>query len=233
MARQIEAPITEIDGSAIGGTVTTHPSFAQISASRVSGMTNLYGSDFKHQNYITIRIAPSMLRRTLSNDWPSASVDTLIEVELSEAQWATFVSSLNVGGGPQCTLRRYNGKAIPGLPEPESREQQFKGEATSRMQKAIDDIEELRQEINASKLSQKDKNVLLSKASSIHGNISGNIAFVLDQFGEHMEKTVEKAKIEVNAYAANTLMRAGLDAISSGKALELSYVDQSKDHEQT
>jgi hypothetical protein len=35
-------------------TVTTHPAYAQIGVSRVTGQASLYGSDFKHHNFMTI-----------------------------------------------------------------------------------------------------------------------------------------------------------------------------------
>src|SRR3546814_2680674 len=53
-------------------TTTTHPAFAQISASRVTGLANLYGSDFAHQSYVRIRVNPSEMHRSLANDWPHA-----------------------------------------------------------------------------------------------------------------------------------------------------------------
>jgi len=83
--------------------VEQHPAYAQIGANRVSGGAYLYGSDFKHQHYITIQIHDSELHRQLSGD-RAHSKRRLIEIAMSEAQWATFVSSLNQGGGVQCTL---------------------------------------------------------------------------------------------------------------------------------
>lgn len=35
---------------------TRHPAYGQISASRVSGERVLYGSDFRHRNFVQIRI---------------------------------------------------------------------------------------------------------------------------------------------------------------------------------
>jgi hypothetical protein len=85
---------------------TTHPAFGQIGASRVSGHIQLYDSDFHHNAYMTISIRRSELHRSLNRDWHYGR-DELIEVALSEAQWATFVSAPNIGSGcraPSSTL---------------------------------------------------------------------------------------------------------------------------------
>ena len=129
MTTAYENPVTVTEDShgSRDATRTTHPAFAQITASRVSGHSILYGSDFDHNHYVTISISRSELCRNLSNDWYH-SREELIEVALSEAQWATFVSSMNQGSGVACTLQHFNGKMIPQLPETVNRKAQFNGD---------------------------------------------------------------------------------------------------------
>jgi len=198
--------------------VASHPAFAQIGASRVSsgGGTRLYGSDFAHQNYVRIRIGKSVLHRSLANDNPYGMNQSYIEVDLSEAQWATFVSSMNVGFGVQCTLRYLDNEEIPGIAAPEeNREKQFKREAKERADRALAQIDLLAAEIDALKVSEKQKAALKSRLVNARMQLTSNIPFVLEQFGEHMERTVEKAKTEVNAYVLNTIQRAGLQALGN------------------
>lgn len=224
--RKVQAPTITEDGSSIGGQLIEHPAFAQISAHRISGRSNLYGSDFSHHHSIRISIAPSKVRRTLSNDWAHASLDEYIEVELSEAQWAHFVSSLNCGSGTQCTLRHLNRETIPELPDPVSRKDQFKNEAKEVCAEALAAIRDLHEAIKDTSLSNKAKEALTKKAYAIEARLTSSLPFVLDQFGEHMEETVEKAKVEINAYATNAVMRAGIDALggSNGTVPMLSLV---------
>lgn len=217
MARKTQEPEVTQETGPMEGRRYKHPAYAQIGASRVSGAAVLYGSDFKHQNFVRISIAKSELVRNLSNDWAFASSVPYIEIDLSEAQWATFVSSMNVGSGTKCTVRQLGGEIIPGLPDPESRKDQFHGEAGDMMAEALAELAALRAEVVESKMSQKQKDAILSKAQSVQQHITGNLAFVLDQFGEHMERTVEKAKIEINAYATNAVMHAGLNALTGGE----------------
>jgi len=215
--RMIEEPITVENDSYFGGTTTTHPSYAQIGASRVQGGAILYGSDFQHQNYITIRIASSKLNRSLSRDWHSESTMPYIEVALSEAQWATFVSSMNQGSGTCCTMTGFNGQWINGLPPNKSRKEQYRMEADQNLIDARKNLAKLAEAIESSKLSKREKEEMISLANKSSREISSSMDFVMKQFGEFMENTVEKAKVEVNAYTTSTLMRAGLDAIKGGQ----------------
>lgn len=213
MKRTTEAPKITESNSAVGhDTVMTHPAFAQIQASRVSGEFVLYGSDFVHHNSIRIRIASSKLSRGLSTDWPTAQ-EELIEVELSEAQWATFVSSLNVGSGVQCTLRHMNCVPVPEIPAPIMRHEQFKAEADATVQKAHDALAALEAKLNDVGLSDKRKKELSSHIESARRAIGSSLDFVAKQFDEHMERSTEKAKMEVNAYVTTTIHRAGLEKL--------------------
>jgi hypothetical protein len=209
---KVEQPEIEKVGGPMEGENVTHPAFGQIGASRVSGHVNLYGSDFVHNNFIAIRVSHGELRRGLSNDWPHVT-DEITEVWLSEAQWATFVSSLNSGTGVQCTIRHVNREPMPLLPPPTPRTDQFKKEAAETMDRAHRDLEEIAELIGASNLSGKAKKELLSKLQSASRSIGGSVDFVLKQFGEHMENTVEKAKIEVEAYINDRVQKAGLKAL--------------------
>src|SRR3954470_19367469 len=117
--RKAEKPTTEIVDQKSGTEeIEKHPAYGQIAASRVTsgGGATLYGSDFKHSNFITIRVHASEQHRSLSHDWHYAR-DMLCEVALSEAQWATFVSSLNAGMGVPCTLSYVAPDGIGPVPE--------------------------------------------------------------------------------------------------------------------
>jgi hypothetical protein len=132
--KNIENPVTVETTGPQAGTRTTHPCFAQIRASRVNGLTNLYDSDFQHNHFVSISIYRSELDRHLNRDWHH-SRDELIEVNLSEAQWATFVSSMNVGCGVPCTLSYLHGKFVPQLPDTPDTRTLFKMEMTDAVKK--------------------------------------------------------------------------------------------------
>lgn len=196
-----QEPTTEVGGINDEGTVEKHPAYAQIGANRVSGGAYLYGSDFQHQHYITIQIHESDLHRQLSGDRASPH-RRLIEVAMSEAQWATFVSSLNQGSGVQCTLG-FTPEAglVPPIVQPKDRKLQFSQEMLERFDMATSALKDLATLIDESPLSGKKKDALKRQLQVAERNLAPNMDFVASRFDEHMERTVEKAKSEVNAYA--------------------------------
>src|SRR5687767_9861689 len=128
--RPIVPPIvTQTPNDPCSDSVTEHPAFAQVRANRHrSNGGTLYGSDFQHYGGVSITISRSHLYRGLSND-NYFERGELIRVELSEAQWARFVSDLNSGSGTPCTLRSHQGdRMVPGLPDPPSVTEKFAAE---------------------------------------------------------------------------------------------------------
>lgn len=232
MPLSYEEPVSTREGGMRGEIKTTHPAYAQISASHVTGGAYLYGSDFQHQNYVCIRICRSELNRHLSTDWPHAQ-DELIEVALSESQWASFVSSMNRGMGVQCTLQHINHKQVPQIPVPRSTIKDFKAEGSEAARSALKQIAEVMSDIEASKLSQKQKDELLGKLGRIKDNTRSNLRFVLEQFGEHMEATVNKAKTEISAYANHLVVASGLAKLAGIKGTKkiLGYEDRNEKDE--
>ena len=206
-----------------GETTETHPAYGQIQGSRVQGSRYLYGSDFLHHNYVAIRIFDSTLDRHLSSDWPHQGRQH-IEVALSEAQWANLVSSLNSGSGTQCTIdwTRETG-ALPGIALPTDRYKQIHAEFDEDTREAREALAALTKDIEALPLSKVAKERLLASAGKARRALTSSIQFVTEQFDEHVENTVQKARIEVNAAVEAAVQRAGLRALGDGafRPLEL------------
>lgn len=195
----------------------SHPAYGMIGASRVSSTPGaaLYGSDFDHQHYMTIRIYRSELdRSTLSSDYYSAGKQ-VIEVALSEAQWATFVSAPNMGHGVPCTVQYEQGVGpIPGIEPIEDRRQQFDAEVRRRMDGVVQTVNDALGDVT---LTKKQRAVF----ESILRGLTDGLPWVAKQFDEHAEQTIEKAKMEVAAYIQTALVRAGVEALGGGNPIEM------------
>ncbi len=204
-----EKPTVEHIGTTLENSRETHPAYGMIGASRVTGGASLAGSDFKHQHYVCVEIRHGHISRSLSNDhWHGDK--SIVRVAMSEAQWATFVSSMNVVFGVPCTLEwTKEAGRLPGIEHTTDRASQFKGEVHQTMQDALTKMQEAYDAAPTKNL--KD---MIGRAMT---EIRSNVSFVEDQFAEHMEHTVEKAKIEVNAYVTNAVQRAGLQALNGGE----------------
>lgn len=216
MTQRIQEP--EVVERERGETVTTHPAFAQIRASRVSGHTSLYGSDFVHQHFVEITICRSQEIRNLSREWYFGR-GQMVSVSLSEAQWAAFVSSMNVGDGVPCTLT-WNQGPIPGLPPPKPTTHKFKQDIQEDLQEALSRLEAVAAQLDGP-LSKTKAAELKRSLDHARKALVGSVTFVAESFDEHVEATVEKAKIEVNAYVQAKTQQAGLRALGLDPPLKL------------
>lgn len=210
----IEEPVT-VPGDHLSDTVTTHPAFGQISICRQTGSRGaLYGSDFDHSSVISLEITDSELHRGLSND-RYHSRKTKIKVAMSEAQFATLISSLNQGGGVPCTIQRDHTGMVNGIPSPKPRTEQFAAELAKAMERAVETTNSIEALVAKSGLSKKKADEILREVEGIRRQISGSVTFVADQFDEHMENTIEAAKVEIRGYHSGLVQQAGLAALSA------------------
>jgi len=216
MPREYVKPETRPASSPTHDTVETHPAYGMIGASRVSGQAILNGSDFVHQHFVTIRVRHSSLHRGHSRDSHYGG-NEIVEVALSEAQWAAFVSSMNVGDGVPCTIESIQGQEVPGIPRVKNRREQFTGEHDAAMAGALEHLDRATAILakGRGKMTAADFESLKSALHMGRMGIDENKSFIADQFSEHMEKTTERAKIEVNAYVQATLVRAGIQALQA------------------
>lgn len=198
-------------------TVVSHPAFGQISVSRRSAGgngVNLYDSDFGHNSFVSIEIKRSQLNRDLSRDWHYPR-EELIHIDMSESQWATFVSSFNAGSGVPCTITWLPGEGyVPGIPSFD-RKDVFKKEMKETTQEAVDGIKEFIAAVSETGLSKKKQEELVAGANKALRALTSSLTFVHDQFNEHVETTVERGKQEIHGYMNSAISRAGLAALAN------------------
>lgn len=214
MPYMTEEPVVHGNKEDTLGQYETHPAYGQISVGRVQGHAFLYGSEFPHQHYVTVKISRSQLNRSLSRDWHFGK-DEIIEVALTEAQWATFVSSFNQGAGVPCTIERMQGVGlVPRIPQPK-RTEKFKAEFAEdlgEIEKTLrDTLAKL--EAGSTGLSKKKADELLGPVRRALQTVNSSIPFLNEQFEEHMEETIEKSKVEVEGYLNARVLRLGQVAL--------------------
>lgn len=208
--------------------IETHPAYAMIGASRVSGRTRLFASEFQHDHYVTISICAAELHRNCSRDRHFGR-NEYIEVSLSEAQWASFVSSMNVGSGVPCTLNHRGGIDVAGITGQANTKTTFKAEFKDTMNESLASLDKLTDLIGECKLSEKAKSQLLGSVRMAKQHIESNIPFVANQFSEHMEETLEKAKVEVGAYIQAVISRTGIEALQGKSPITLEMPEDAKE----
>lgn len=223
MKREVQYPKVEPCGSLHDdGTKTTHPAFGGIVAHRVSGYRSLYGSDFRHQHFMRVSIRRSEHIRGLSHDWYHGSMQSLIEVDMTEAQWAEFISAPNIGTGVPCTIDNFNGELMPLLPDPGDKREVFANEARKRLDDGMKELADLKRMLATTPgISKTALRAITSKIETAERQLGPNIDYVAKQFGEHVELTVSKAKQDIHGHMLRQLTRAGADATNMPLAMDV------------
>lgn len=178
----------------------SHPAFAVIGLSRVSGHKHLVGLDFPVHNYIEITISKATLNRNLSNTnfYPD---EQLLTIAMSEAQLATFLTSSNRGSGTPCTLVDINRVPVPQLPRPAPIANQFKAEMEETMREIQKQLKKIADSLAGDKPPTKEQSHAASSTLNMLAHrLVGSTTFVAEQFEEHAERVVEQMKAEVNGH---------------------------------
>jgi hypothetical protein len=149
---------------------------------------------------VTVSICGSVLKRSLARDW-TFSKKEYIEVAMSEAQWATFISSMNQGCGVPCTVTRRNGDLIPQIAQVRDTKSVFANEVRAEITKSLERLQAVSEKLSQGAISKTKAAELAAEVTRIREGLPSCIEFVGEQFSEHMENVVEKGKSELSAFA--------------------------------
>jgi len=207
-----------------------HESYGMIGISHTScsGGVSMFGSSIKHDRWITLRIKNADVVRGLKQDWYHGN-GNIIEVSLSAAQFAQFITTPNVGDGIPCTIKSI-GKKLMEPPPYRGQNEIFNQELKDDFNKALEDSDSLiyeSTEMLSSKGAMKvsDKKKLLGKITSLVQHIKANMPFLHKQFTRSMDKTVSVAKAEIEEFYTSTVMRLGVKAIEEGNIPEKPMIE--------
>lgn len=192
-----------------------HPAFGLIGASRVS-LSNpgsvLFDSDIRHSNSVIVRVKAASRKRDLHHDYKGGRED-FIEVEMSEAQWASFVSSMNSGDGVPCTIRRHGRETVPGLPydprlahslnETRDAAQQAFGDVV----KALADYEDA---LTRKAPAAERREALQTLRARVH-NAVPNVTYASETLAGHAEEVVTRARADIEAFVTMKARQLGID----------------------
>jgi len=216
---------TRVKGNGLHADYTeTHPAYGQISANRVTiggGGERLYGSELVHRSTIRIAITESHRVRNLNLDWHHDG-KSLIEVELSGAQWASFISTLNYGSGTCCTIKHVQGEQRPDILVEETKREEFESEIKSKLEGVVTRLGELMKSVS------EDSKIPAGKRKEIAGmieralqDLGPNLGFVGEQFQRHMDDTTSSAKAEIEAMLTSVVQKAGIAALKAMPEVKL------------
>lgn len=192
----------------------THPAFGYVRVARVStgsGGAVLFDSDIHHQHYVTLTVGRASRKRELLRDWIfRGSGRPLVEVAMSESQWASLVASFNTEG-VSCTITATaDDWNVPGL-EFDSRLAMSAEETRTAADRAFANIKEARDTYEAKKTA--------ANLRALHfaiENAGSNVQFAAESLTEHTENVVAKARHDIAAMVDARARVLGLEAADLG-----------------
>lgn len=200
-----------------------HPSYGILHINRTSGGTGairLFGSPLA-THYGTIRLSISRGRWLHGNhhDRYFGMNKEHIEIEMSAAQFADAITSLNIGSGTPCTIRYVQGERVPDPPdyptEAEHIRDNFENSLETYAAKAATYAEKIKQ--LTAKMSAKTRREIEIALDVITHQLTSNVPFVVKQFQEATTRVTTAAKAEVEAFVTGAVRAAGLQAIADGR----------------
>lgn len=214
-----QKPNVTVNGKPFDGHRFTHPAFGKITVTKPQGGNlELFGSDLKHNHYISVLIEDAHLDRHLNRDWIHGD-NTIVEFCMSEAQWASFVSSVGISEGTPITfdVRPEIGTRImrcPAILSHETTRETFDREIRETTQEYVTRAKKLVADLAAAvkegKANKGTLQALHQEAESLANRLPDTVSFVNKQFTERMEGAVSSAKAEIENFAATIAMRTGI-----------------------
>jgi hypothetical protein len=195
-----------------------HPSFAIVELSRLSRAYTdvLFGAVTASRGTVRLSITPAHMYHDLGSDHISTVGHTpIVEVDMTEAQIGRLLSSVGMGEGVPCTIRRLQGKTIPEPPASSSEQERIQEAFEEKMHSMAKDLRGHLPEIMAilnkdGAINKGDRELLKKAFDSIHQELANNAEFALQTFQESAERVVEASKMEINIYAQKVAKNLGL-----------------------
>lgn len=200
-----------------------HESYGLVAFSHRSGNPKLFHSALEnHSNYITLQIKTCSLVRSEEGDRLQGPMNgDLLEVDLSASQFAELLTTMNIGVGTACTIRRLNNKQVEPPPDidsqPENMRVEVKAKAKSFAEKILARAGEVRELLKKPALNKSDRASILNVIDTVAMELKENMPFMVTLYQEATEKIINSAKAEIEGFMVSAIRQAGLQALAAGK----------------
>lgn len=215
-------PLKDKPGNAFEDEVREqHPSYGLVQFNRQDhgGARRLFGSALPgHGRTVGLKIYTDVQRishKGTERYYPAKGLPA-IEVELSAAQFAELITTMNVGFGVPCTVRHVNGKQPADPPEVKHQTEHIRDDFEAVFTEAVARLKTERDDLLAAVDGRVTKKVVEAIKHSFYMAIMAverNAPFYMEQFEEATEKITDGAKAEVDAFMTSAIQKAGMRAL--------------------
>ena len=200
-----------------------HESYGILHIARTSGggsSVRLFGSPLAtHYGTIRLSISKGKWIHGLHHDRYYGMNKEFIEIEMSAAQFADAITSLNIGSGTPCTIRYVQGERIADPPDHATEAEHIRDTFVDSLGKMATKAHTCRKRIDelTSKLSSKAREEIRIALDVMEQQLTSNVPFVVKQFQEATTRVTTAAKAEVEAFVTGVVRAAGLASIADGR----------------
>ena len=218
-----KAKVTKRDGP--GGTdwKHEHPSYGTISLHRASvggGGADLFMSSVKNGNVVVLEICHADRTRASTHSDYVHSKDPIVQIYMSELQFAQAITSFGIGGGVPCTINRINNQAVEDCP-PDTRFREFNAEIKLDADETSSDLDELRTMIDElveqPRVNKSQIRDLASKMDKVLRDLKSNVPFLAKQIQEHTEDVINDAQAQIDGHILDRVQRLGLGSLAEAQ----------------
>lgn len=188
------------------------PSFGMIGIHRMTSShgARLFNSKVPTHTIMRITIRTAVRSRDLSKSWVFGD-KVIAQVDLTPAQFAELITSMNVGDGVPCTLVYANGQQIRHEPDRDETEH-FTAEFAAKIEGLEAGIQAIRDAAGP-----KATKAVRDAIDKLARELKANLPFVAKQFDRHIVKRTADAKSEFDAWATHAIQQAGLSALQNAQ----------------
>ena len=200
-----------------------HESFGLISISRVTGSGQAFhGSSLRHRAYITLSVHRAYVTRNAGGGQSDyhGEREMLVDLRMTEAQFAQMITTPNYGVGVPCTLEHYQEGPMVKPEDPPSAEtrRRFDRAASEDFAQAVRDFKAIAEDmIKMADSGRVRIGALREMAGHLEQavqHVEKDLPFLEEQFQRNMDAAVSEAKAEIEAFTRNNLAAAGLQHLA-------------------
>lgn len=192
-----------------------------VSFSRISGNPGkLFGSPLTdHQNFVRLRLGRAERTHRLGEDGFFGQDGDIVEANLSAAQFAELITTMNIGQGVPCTVVRLGGQPVEPCPDEPTEQQLVQAGFESDAKSLAAEMEAARGEIAAAFESKKslgkhDREKILKRLDRMIRSVKEDMPFMLDQFRQAAQRMANAAKTEIDAFVSACAMAEGMRSLA-------------------
>lgn len=207
----------------------THESYGLIQFNRMSSNAkqDIFGSEANTTDYIRLTVTKNAhvedydgAHRRFYNSAKMA--DEVVQLDMTFAQFATLITSMNYGTGIPCSIRRIGGKKMEPVPvemQPDNLVDIARETVRRKMSETAANVAQLYKEMTElfnskhGTLKISEKTGLLKRIAKLEQDLKLNIPYFTACAGETIDRIEERAKLELSALVTNYQIKAGVKAL--------------------